>query len=319
LFYDSSFPLFFFLSKEMLIMALVSAFAAGLGGLLGVVLKGLFFLYKNKLDIAVVILGPMILMLASLFIIKVKIGGTIMSALHGWPYPFWVLEARDVVDGFGIDRWIFSPGSYFHYIIFDYLFYIAILALVYYAIKIINKKAVVKKINTTFALFGALAIMVLVVSSFMSIWRANISRAIARAGDCQTDADCVIVGSVCPFSCAIVANIAEAGRIEKMARAFPSTCELNCLGQETAVCEENKCRVSNGSGSEKSSGTEWQRIIDAINKCEAVSAAQAHSLSVSVKLKSGEEIEAVEPVIDDIFRVADEARSRCGEIIMATE
>ena len=64
---------------------------------------------------------------------------------------------------------------------------------------------------------------------------------------------------------------------------------------------------------------EWLAIKQAIYNCEVESTWQAHSLEVSVKLKNGGTLKAIEPSIDDIITVAEEAEEKCGKIRMATE
>ena len=64
---------------------------------------------------------------------------------------------------------------------------------------------------------------------------------------------------------------------------------------------------------------EWLAIKQAIYNCEVESTGQTHSLEVSVKLKNGGTLKAIEPSIDDIFTVAEEAEEKCGKIRMATE
>ena len=64
---------------------------------------------------------------------------------------------------------------------------------------------------------------------------------------------------------------------------------------------------------------EWLAIKRAIYNCEVKTAAQFHNLDVSVILKNGEILKAVEPSIDEIFIVVKEAEEKCGEIRMATE
>ncbi len=64
---------------------------------------------------------------------------------------------------------------------------------------------------------------------------------------------------------------------------------------------------------------EWLAIKQAIYNCEVESTSQYHSLEVSAKLKNGVVLRAIEPSIDDIITVAEEAEEKCGKIMMATE
>lgn len=66
-------------------------------------------------------------------------------------------------------------------------------------------------------------------------------------------------------------------------------------------------------------GNQWEKIKNAIYDCEVESIFQNHSKEVIAKLKDGSEIEAIEPNIDDVFGIVDDAKIKCGEITMATE
>ncbi len=63
----------------------------------------------------------------------------------------------------------------------------------------------------------------------------------------------------------------------------------------------------------------WESIKQAINGCEVEKVFQAHSKAVTAKLKSGGELAAIEPQIDDVMFVAKSAETKCGEILIGTE
>lgn len=63
----------------------------------------------------------------------------------------------------------------------------------------------------------------------------------------------------------------------------------------------------------------WPFMVEAINNCEAERAFQAHSLMVSVDLKDGRRIVALEPKIDDVLNLVEAAESRCGHVLVGTE
>lgn len=318
--YDAPLPLRELWDRDTFVIATVFSLVSFIGGLLGIVLKGFYFLYKNRLDKIVIFVGPLLVVVSSLAILKVKISGTIMSAFHGWPYPFLIHQIKDVVDGFQMDKWIFSPGSLYHYIVFNYLLYLIIFILVYYLIKLINKKLVVKKINSTLFLFGLLVLMIIVFTSFLSVKKSYISHKISNAGYCETNSDCTIISNKCPFSCAVVVNKDNTDKITGLINSFPSSCELNCSGRENAACFQNKCRISIGhSTSGYNNDVLWQKIKYSIENCEVNSIMQTHSLEVTAVLKTGVIIKAIEPKIDDIFNIVIQTKDKCGEIIMATE
>jgi hypothetical protein len=64
---------------------------------------------------------------------------------------------------------------------------------------------------------------------------------------------------------------------------------------------------------------DWESVKQAIVNCEAEQVMQAHSKKVSVILKSGKPLSAVEPEIDDILQLVDDAELKCGKILMITE
>ncbi len=94
---------------------------------------------KPVIDIRTILFLPFLLVALSLFITKAKIGGTIMSTLHGWPYPLLNHQIKDVVDNIPINEWIVNLGSFYHYVIFNYLFYLVITAILYSFIKLVNR------------------------------------------------------------------------------------------------------------------------------------------------------------------------------------
>ncbi len=245
LIYDSPIPFSELWDKDRLMIGLVFIFVTFLGGLLGIVLKGFYTLYKNKLNKAIIFIGPLLVLFSSLSIYKIKIGGTIMSSLHGWPYPFLIHQIKDVLDGFIIDKWIFNPGSLWHYIICDYLLYLLIFALAYLAINFINQKLKAKKINTTLFLFGLLILLILIFTSFLPAKKSHISYQISRAGECNQDFDCEIVANRAPFGCAIVVNKENTNRIMSLINSFPSTGKLSdSCGNTKAACLNHKCWVT---------------------------------------------------------------------------
>lgn len=320
--YDTPFSFSELWDKDILIMSAVFAFVSFLGGLLGIVLKGFYFLYKEGLNKILLFAGPLIILFSSLAVYRIKIGGTVMSSLHGWPYPFLSHQIKDVVDGFLIDKWVFLSGSFYHYIVFNYLLYLIFFTLAYFLVKFINQKLKTKKLNNVLILFGFLIVMVLVFTSFLSIKKSYISYQITWSGKCEKDSDCVIVTNRAPFSCAIVSSKDNKDRILNLVNSFPSAGELECSGNEKAVCLQNKCRIS--TSAERNQGMlqndkVWIDIVHSIRNCHVVKIFQAHNLGVTATLKDGRILEAVEPRIDDVIKIAEDARIKCGKIIIGTE
>lgn len=314
--YDAPVPFRELWSKDMFVLAGAYVFLAFLGGLLGIFLKGLYSLYSHKLDWVIVFAGALFATVASLAVFEIKIGGTVMSGYYGLPYSYFTYQIKDILGGLSIDRWIFSPGSVYHYLIFNYVFYLAIFIACYYLVKPINTKLKTKRLNRTLFLFSVLIIMIVGFISFLPAKMSYIEHRIARAGYCEESSDCVIIGNVSPFSCAIVANKANADGITKLVRSYPSSGTLSCSGNEKAACIQNKCRVAIDQTSDE---TYWTMIKQAVADCEVVAVMQTHALKVSAEMKSGEIINATEPEIDDIFEIIDQYRNKCGEVRMATE
>jgi hypothetical protein len=63
----------------------------------------------------------------------------------------------------------------------------------------------------------------------------------------------------------------------------------------------------------------WESMKEAILNCEAEKVFQTHSRLVTLELKTGEEIFAQEPKIDDIMEISKEAENKCGRIVIGTE
>ena len=63
----------------------------------------------------------------------------------------------------------------------------------------------------------------------------------------------------------------------------------------------------------------WPHAIEQLEACNVSLAVQTHALDVYLTLKDGTRVRAVEPNIDEVFRVLDEVRGECGTIPVATE
>lgn len=63
----------------------------------------------------------------------------------------------------------------------------------------------------------------------------------------------------------------------------------------------------------------WEDIRQAVAGCEAEAVWQMHGRKARVELKNGEELSAVEPEIGDIIRLAEDAESNCGKILIGME
>jgi hypothetical protein len=63
----------------------------------------------------------------------------------------------------------------------------------------------------------------------------------------------------------------------------------------------------------------WPRAVEMIKNCEITSVSQSHSLNVILTTREQRTFRATEPAIDEVFKVANQAKSKCGEIMFVTE
>jgi hypothetical protein len=74
---------------------------------------------------------------------------------------------------------------------------------------------------------------------------AALSARIDAANTCQEPADCVDVGSVCPFGCNILVNTEEADDIRRALANYiedgRQTCPLDCDPVVSIDCDEFRC------------------------------------------------------------------------------
>ncbi|MEZ7820920.1 MAG: MliC family protein [Patescibacteria group bacterium] len=64
---------------------------------------------------------------------------------------------------------------------------------------------------------------------------------------------------------------------------------------------------------------EWEKVVNAINSCNAKSVLQTHNKLVTVTLKDNTKIEAFEPEIDNVMDITSNAIKTCGDITRITE
>ncbi|MCC2631191.1 MAG: hypothetical protein K0S38_1000 [Candidatus Paceibacter sp.] len=63
----------------------------------------------------------------------------------------------------------------------------------------------------------------------------------------------------------------------------------------------------------------WQQAKDFISSCSVKMVMQTHTLDVYLTMKDDTNLRAVEPMIDDVFKVVHAAPKECGNIGLATE
>lgn len=63
----------------------------------------------------------------------------------------------------------------------------------------------------------------------------------------------------------------------------------------------------------------WPHAIELFKACEVRMATQTHALDVYLDLRDGRTLRAVEPTIDEMFRIIDATQGACGTFPVATE
>ncbi|MCW1892512.1 MAG: hypothetical protein KIH65_004745 [Candidatus Uhrbacteria bacterium] len=296
------------------IIAGACLFLTFMGGLLGIAAKALYALYSKKLPTVIFILGPFVLTIASLGIAKVRIGGTVISAYHGWPYPYLTHQLKDALDGFMIDRWAFSPGSLWHNIFFNYAIYFLLLLAVHFGIQKINART---KKQHDFVLWSSALILILSLGflSSLPIRKAFISHEMRKAIACETDTECTFISKIGPYGCGLAINAKDQSRIISLVNDFPWTYYNPTCVQENprATCVEQRCQITIDQPNEYA----WVRLKNAIKYCDVAAITQSHDRRIVAILKQGDVIKAIEPDLDDVFDLVQ--ASGCPEIRMATE
>lgn len=92
--------------------------------------------------------------------------------------------------------------------------------------------------------------------------------------------------------------------------------EAKLTVRKISVLQENEPVIAPGPGIIY---MPWAQAVAALKSCMVSMVVQAHSLNVELTLKDGKKYTAVEPTIDEVFRVLDTVRDRCGDISIATE
>ena len=63
----------------------------------------------------------------------------------------------------------------------------------------------------------------------------------------------------------------------------------------------------------------WERAVDLLNSGQVTMVVQAHSLEVTLTLKSGVTVKTIEPTIDAIFAEIQKCGETCSGVVQATE
>ncbi|MBU4536897.1 hypothetical protein KJ603_02575 [Patescibacteria group bacterium] len=112
--------------------------------------------------------------------------------------------------------------------------------------------------------------------------------------------------------CALVNVQCIKAPCDPIKETYSNSCKA-CTNSLVSSYTQGECLVVN------TKTTEWEKIIQAIQNCNVKTVAQTHSKKVTVTLKNGNDIEAFEPNLDDVFDIVAESKEKCGEILLMTE
>jgi hypothetical protein len=92
----------------------------------------------------------------------------------------------------------------------------------------------------------------------------------------------------------------------------------SALAATTAL---SSCSAGGADGSDQGQTRElsWQQAVSHLESCNVEMAVQKHELDVYRDLRDGSRVHAKEPAIDEVFRVLNRTRRKCGTIPIATE
>lgn len=76
----------------------------------------------------------------------------------------------------------------------------------------------------------------------------TVEAAIDAANYCDTEEDCVDLGTICPFDCYILVNESEAEEVQSLIDDFlkhqKMTCNYDCVAFDKIACEDGSCAMS---------------------------------------------------------------------------
>lgn len=101
--------------------------------------------------------------------------------------------------------------------------------------------------------------------------------------------------------------------IEDIKDMFPENIQQKILNYDASIIIKKTENIAH------SNILLWEKIKKAIYNCEIEQVFQAHNRDILVKFKNGIELKAIEPKLDEIIKIALDAASKCGKIIMSTE
>ena len=95
----------------------------------------------------------------------------------------------------------------------------------------------------------------------------------------------------------------------------------DCVKAGFAIMKSNppQCVTADDRVFIQESNGEWETALKLLENCEIKAVFQTHSKLVTLDLKNGNTLKVYEPKIDDIMRVLEQIRPKCGFITVATE
>jgi len=108
---------------------------------------------------------------------------------------------------------------------------------------------------------------------------------------------------------------------EDIKRIFPENLQdmVFNFDRDNIIRKNEMAALAWFSSSEAGSDNLWELVKKAVNDCETSKVWQTHARIIKAELKNGGELTALEPEIDEIIRIADEAEPKCGKIPIGTE
>ncbi|MBI2971833.1 MAG: hypothetical protein HYY37_05430 [Candidatus Aenigmarchaeota archaeon] len=85
-----------------------------------------------------------------------------------------------------------------------------------------------------------LAISVIIVAG-SGVSAAYVQEQINRSNYCAAEADCVDIGSKCPFGCHILVNKNEAAKVTALVNEYTSNCIYSCVETAGMRCFNSRC------------------------------------------------------------------------------
>jgi hypothetical protein len=90
-------------------------------------------------------------------------------------------------------------------------------------------------------------------------------------------------------------------------------------GFSTLKSVPEQCSTPDGRIFKNENNQDWENLKNAILRCEVKELFQDHEQNVTATLKDGKKMIAIEPNIDDVFKIAKRVENKCDKMILSTE